>query len=218
MSARWQHLAVAVALVTAAGCSSSSRSRTTVAGLDRADSIETDQASSLSASIAIVDPIEVAVRYVASTDSLMAHSPIGRREIFRQLVTPTALDGQVEAFSEAADRMGASLDVPVERLVWVEAPITAALVASDDLSASVAVWTVSILGSLDGGSPQQVWRTVHVDLELFDGEWLVGSASADAGPTPAPNELALQSGWSDFEVVANWRPVVEGVELQGGGG
>jgi len=75
------------------------------------------------------------------------------------------------------------------------------------------VWTVSILGSPDSGSPQQVWRTVHVDLEEIDGRWLVASASADAGPTPAANELSLQSGWDDFEVVAGWTPVIVGAEL-----
>ena len=80
-------------------------------------------------------------------------------------------------------------------------------------SASVDVWTVSILGAPDAGSPQQVWRTVHVDLELIDGRWLVAAATADAGPTPAANELALQAGWDDFDVVAGWPPVVDGVGL-----
>jgi hypothetical protein len=39
------------------------------------------------------------------------------------------------------------------------------------------------------GSPQQVWRTVHVDLELVDGRWLVAARNADSGPTPAATNL-----------------------------
>lgn len=161
----------------------------------------------------VSDPLHAAVAYVASTDELMAHSPIGRREIFRKMVAPSALDGQVTAFEEAAAQLATTLKVPVERLVWVEAPITATIVEAAGASASVDVWTVSILGAPDAGSPQQVWRTVHVDLELVSGRWLVASATADAGPTPAANELAMQAGWKQFEVVASWPAVVEGVGL-----
>lgn len=159
------------------------------------------------------DARQVALEYVASTDTLMAHSPIGRVEIFRSLLTPSAVGEQVAAFEEAAEQLALTLDVPVERLVWVEAPITATLTGGGDSEAAVDVWTVSILGAPDSGSPQQVWRTVHVDLERLDGRWLVASATAEAGPTPASNELALQSGWDDFVRVAGWDPVVVGVGL-----
>lgn len=159
------------------------------------------------------DPVAAAVRYVASTDELMAHSPVGRREIFRTLVTPSALSGQVVAFERAAATLAETMDVPVERLVWVEAPLTATLVDLVDEEASVDVWTVSILGAADADSPQQVWRTVHVDLGFVGGDWLVDAATADSGPTPAMNELALQSDWDDFAEVAGWPAVVEGAGL-----
>jgi hypothetical protein len=158
-------------------------------------------------------PVAAALAYVASTDTLMAHSSIGRAEIFRSLLTPAAVAEQAAAFDQAAEQLALTLDLPVERLVWVEAPITATLTDSGDLAAAVDVWTVSILGAPDAGSPQQVWRTVHVDLEHLDGRWLVASATADAGPTPASNELALQSGWDEFDVVAGWDPIVVGVGL-----
>src|ERR1700712_4302020 len=100
--------------------------------------------------------IESAVRYVASTDSLMAHSVIGRREIFRKLVVAEQVDAQDAAFESAASTMAAKLGVPVEQLVWVEAPLTASVTAPTEASASVDVWTVSILGIPAKGSPQQV--------------------------------------------------------------
>ncbi len=154
-----------------------------------------------------------ALRYVASTDTLMAHSPIGRAEIFRALVTPSVVREQVAAFEVAAEQLAVTLDVPVERLVWVEAPVTATLVEADESLAAVDVWTVSILGAPGSGSPQQVWRTVHVELERLDDRWLVATATADAGPTPAANELALQSGWDEFDRVARWDPIVVGAGL-----
>ena len=103
--------------------------------------------------------------------------------------------------------------MPVERLTWVESPLTARLSADSGSSALVDVWSVSVLGAPDAGSPPQVWRTVHVHLELTGGRWLVAAADADAGPTPATNELALPAGWTDFEVVARWPAVVQGVGL-----
>jgi hypothetical protein len=143
---------------------------------------------------------------VASTDALMAHSSIGRAEILGSLLTPAAAREQSPALEDAVEQMALTLGVPVERLVWVEAPLTATVREHDERSASVAVWTVSVFGSPDSGSPQQVWRTVQVELELVDGRWLVSAATADAGPTPAGNEFALQSGWDEFDAVANWDP------------
>src|SRR5690606_7618228 len=107
-----------------------------------------------------------------STDGLMAHSSIGRREILRKLVTPEAVAEQVAGIESAAAGLADALGVSVERLTWVEAPLTATLVRRNGPTASVAVWAVSVLGSPDGGPPQQAWRTVHVDLALVDGEWL----------------------------------------------
>jgi hypothetical protein len=160
-----------------------------------------------------LNPVATAVVYVASTDQLMAHSPIGRREIFRRLVVASAVADQMEAFDAAATSLADTLDLTVDRLTWVEAPLTATLVSSSGSTASVDVWAVSILGAPDSGPPQQAWRTVHVDLELVDDVWMVSGATADAGPTPRANDLALPAAWDDFAVVAHWPAVVEGVGL-----
>ncbi len=163
--------------------------------------------------VEVPDPVAAAVTYVASTDALMAHSSIGRREILRKLVTPDALAEQVAGIESAVTGLAEELGVPVERLTWVEAPLTATLLRSDGRSASVDVWVVSVLGAPDGGPPQQAWRTVHVDLAVVDGEWLVSAAEADAGPTPRSNDLALPSGWDEFAKVAGWPAVAPGVGL-----
>jgi hypothetical protein len=153
------------------------------------------------------------VRFVASTDAFMSRSPVGRREILRQLVAPDQLASYINALDRAAADLAEKVDMPIERLVWIEAPLTAALRTSSSTAAAVDVWTVSVLGAPDLGSPQQVWRTVHIELELVDSEWLVTDATADAGPTPASNELALQATWSEFEVVSTWPSATPGADL-----
>lgn len=203
-------------VVMATACSSgppeSSATSTVAASSNRESTVRNSSESNLSET----GPLQAALTYVASTAALMAHSSIGRAEILRSLLTPLAAREQSAALEDAVEQMALTLDVPVERLVWVEAPLTATVREHDETSASVAVWTVSVLGSPDAGSPQQVWRTVQVELELVDGRWFVSAATADAGPTPAGNELALQSGWDEFNFVANWDPVVQGVSLAGG--
>jgi hypothetical protein len=208
--------AVVVALVLAvcAGCSGGgggavehspeSAPRRAVSGSDEAIGVPGATAP---------DPVAAAVAFVASTDNLMAHSSIGRAEIFRKLVVPDQVATNARAFEQVAESMAATLEVPVMRLTWVEAPLTATLAEATDDTATVKVWTVSVLGAPDSGTPQQVWRTVTVVLDLVDGRWLVGDSSADSGPTPATSDLALPAGFDGFAEVAGWPPVVQGVGL-----
>ena len=142
----------------------------------------------------------------------MGYSTVGRREILGRLVTPESLVEQVQALDEAVSGLAEKLGVPSERLTWIEAPLASTTITSESTRATVDVWTVSIIAVRDA-SPEQVWRTVTVDLELRHGAWLVSSSTATAGPTPAPNELAMQSSWGEFEAIAGWTPVVEGQAL-----
>lgn len=201
------HLAVVALLLLGAGCAGST-SASDGGGLEVAATPSSSDADREAPS-----PVDAAVRFVASTDALMSRSSVGRREILRQLVAPEHLAEYVNALERAAADLAEKLDMPIERLTWVEAPVTATLQASSSTNALVDVWTVSVLGAPDLGSPQQVWRTVHVDLELVAGAWLVTEATADAGPTPASNELALQATWDDFEAVSAWPPAISGAEL-----
>jgi hypothetical protein len=160
--------------------------------------------------------ITAAVRYVASTGELFAHSPVGRREILRKLVTPDALGGQAAALDDTATAMSDKLPHPVEEYVWVEAPLTAGIEGNESTSAesvTVAVWTVAVLAHPSGGLVEQVWRTVHVSLQASDNRWLVSQAWTDSGPTPTANELALPSSVDEYLDVARLAPVVPHEEL-----
>ncbi|MGE3326663.1 MAG: hypothetical protein AB7N61_14790 [Acidimicrobiia bacterium] len=159
------------------------------------------------------DPVRAAVAFVAATDNLMAHSSIGRAEIFRKLVVPDQVAANAQAFEQVAESMATTLEVPVIRLTWVEAPLTATLVEAAGDTATVDVWTVAVLGAPDSGPPQQVWRTVTVVLDLVEGQWLVADSSADSGPTPVTSDLALPAAFDAFAEVASWSAVVQGVGL-----
>lgn len=204
---RATHLAVVALLLLGAGCAGST-SASDSGGPQVAATPNISEAERGAPS-----PVYAAVRFVASTNALMSRSPVGRREILRQLVASEHLAEYVNALERAAADLAEKLDMPIERLTWVEAPVTATSQASTSTTATVDVWTVSVLGAPDLGSPQQVWRTVHIDLELVAGAWLVTEATADAGPTPASNDLALQATWDDFEAVSAWPPAIPGAEL-----
>ena len=104
------------------------------------------------------NPLTAAVVYVASTDGLMGRSPVGRAELLRRLATPRSATEQAAALDDATIRLADTLGVQTERLTWVEAPLTATIVQQSDEEASEDVWTVSILGAHDSGSPQAVTR------------------------------------------------------------
>ena len=72
------------------------------------------------------------------------------------------------------------------QLLWSELPLTARVVASDEATAQVEVWSVVVIGIPTADSvPRQAWRTVTVDLAWVEGDWLVSGWSAvtraDAG-------------------------------------
>jgi hypothetical protein len=212
MHSRSLRVVVVLATFAMVACSPA-RSQSSNRSVPTSSDVESATSTGAAPTAAAPDPVVAAIAYVASTDDLMGHSPVGRREIFRKLVAPTEVDTQAVSFELAASELATTLDVPVERLTWVELPITAKVAELTGDSASVDVWTISVLGAPSTGSPQQVWRTVHIDMELSSGRWLVTTATADQGPTPAANELALQAGWKEFQVVASWPAVVKGIGL-----
>lgn len=157
--------------------------------------------------------VELAVRYVASTDQLMAHSSIGRREILKQLVAPSVVDSQLAAIDAVAAQVDERLGQSATELLWVEAPLATSIESSTGSEVTVAVWTVSVFAHPEASLPQQLWRTIHVTIGMIDGRWWVTGATSDAGPTPDANELSLPSTVEEFVPVAGWQPVVAGVEL-----
>lgn len=155
---------------------------------------------------------ELAIRYVGATKELMAHSPIKRREILAEFVRPDDLEAQTRAADATIDDIETRIGRPTVELVWVETPLSAAVEPAPGTATTVTVdvWTVSVFAHPEAPTVEQLWRTVHVTVDLVAGQWRVTHVSSSEGPTPTANELALASPVEDFVEVASWTPAAGG--------
>ena len=156
--------------------------------------------------------VAAAVRYVASTDELMARSMVVRRDILAKLVAPEVLDAQTAALEATIASFEQARKVSVTRFVWVETPLTATI--TDTLAPGlvrVGVWSVSIMSQPGSTTAEQAWRTITVTVRSTAGHWLVTAVAATPGPTPIGNVLAVPSPVAEFLTVAAWPAVVSGV-------
>ena len=161
-------------------------------------------------------PSTAALAYVASTDDLMAHSPVGRREIFRKLVD--ARLGRRHSSSRSSRRrreLATTLDVPVERLVWVEAPIygDAGRQRRRTRRRSTCGRCRSSVRRTPGRRSRCGARSTSISSRSTSRGWLVDEATADAGPTPAANELVVAVRLGRLRARGWLAAVVEGVGL-----
>ena len=155
---------------------------------------------------------ELAIRYVAAAKYLMAHSPIKRREVLAEFVKPEGLDAQTRAVDATIDDIETRIGRAASELVWVETPLSATIEPAPDSATTVTVdvWTVSVFAHPEAPTVEQLWRTVHVTVDLVAGQWRVTHVSSSEGPTPTANELALASPVEDFVEVASWTPAAGG--------
>jgi hypothetical protein len=184
---------------------------------DRADAdvaIETDPAGRGGSGPAqpiptqdVDDPVVVAADVVALTGEVVAAGPISRRELIESFTTadfgPTLADTTASQLSELQLEFGVAGLSPAD-LRAIEVPVTARLVDRDDRRARVEVWSVMSVSVERSGGARQVWRTVGVDLDLVEGEWLVDGWHSTLGPTPALAPDAPISSAGDVAVVLAW--------------
>lgn len=185
-----------VLAVILAGCSGKSASATRPSPPRQSTTIARVTSTKPAVVPANEGPRAIAIRYVAATGELVAHSPIRQRETLATLVVPEMVDAHLSAITRTLGDLEAKVGHPTTELVWVESPLT----AFADLSARpvvVDVWTVSILAHPSARLVEQVWRTVRVTLtEVSPGRWLVVDAAASAGPTPITVDGFLRvAGW-----------------------
>ena len=159
--------------------------------------------------------VAAAVRYAASTGELVTHSPIGRREILRRLVTPETVDGELQALNETTARLEKDRKASTLALTWVEAPLTATVLEVVDTGrVRVAVWTLSVLAGPTSSTAEQLWRTLEITVTVRAGRWLVAEVRSRSGPTPSGNPLALPTPVTDFTTAAGWGRLVSGESLR----
>lgn len=78
-----------------------------------------------------------------------------------------------------------SLSASPGRVWWIVRPLAWRLELLTSETASVSVWTVTVLSAADVAVPQADWVTLAVDLEWTGDRWLVDGIRDDPGPTPA---------------------------------
>jgi hypothetical protein len=159
-------------------------------------------------------PEDAAVRYVLATRDLMAHGPIGRREVLRHLMT-------VDGYARAVGTIDATIDdletrlrdtqgvsVSAASLTWVEAPLTEHCETVAPTAARCVVWSLSVFGARQLDAVHAAWRTVTIELRIDGTRWLVEGAEAVAGPAPSTAPVAGASDFDEFARVATAAPVV----------
>ena len=153
------------------------------------------------------DPVAVAADVVALTGEVVDAGPISRRELIESFTTadfgPILADTTAAQLSDLQLEFGVAGLSPAD-LRAIEVPVTARLVERVDHRARVEVWSVMAVSVERSGGARQVWRTVGVDLDLVDGEWLVDGWHSTLGPTPALAPEAPVSSAGDVADVLAW--------------
>ena len=153
------------------------------------------------------DPVVVATDVVALTGEVVDAGPISRRELIESFATadfgPTLADTTAAQLSELQLEFGVA-GLSTADLRAIEVPVTARLIERDQHRARVEVWSVMAVSVELSGGARQVWRTVGVDLDLVDGEWLVDGWHSSLGPTPALAPEAPVSSADDVADVLAW--------------
>ncbi len=160
------------------------------------------------------DPVAFARHVVALTGEVVGRGPISRRELIESFTTPefgpALADTTAAQLSELQLEFGVAGLGPAD-LRAVEVPVTARLVERVGDRARVEVWSVVSVAVERSGGARQVWRTVGVDLDLVEGEWLVDGWDSTLGPTPALAPEAPISSAGDVADALAWGAVRSGL-------
>jgi hypothetical protein len=178
------------------------------AGRDLSESVQHDPTPEVD------DPIAFATHVVALTGEVVRRGPISRRELIESFTTPgfgpTLADTTAAQMSELQLEFGVAGLGPAD-LRAIEVPVTARLVERVGDRARVEVWSVLSVAVERSGGARQVWRTVGIDLDLVEGEWLVDGWNSTLGPTPALAPEAPISSASDVADALAWGAVRSGL-------
>lgn len=113
--------------------------------------------------------------YLTDDEITAAVTEIATPEAARSLAAET-----IEEIRIARDELASSSG----RVWWLVHPLAWRVESYSEDSASVAVWTVTLLAATGVALPQTAWMTVTVDLAWVDDGWRVDAVRDRPGPTP----------------------------------
>lgn len=151
-----------------------------------------------------------AVAYVTATEAVATAGPLERNDLIRAFCTeafaPSLVASTNRELDEVLFALGGRGFSPSD-LTWYEFPLTAKASVVTDASASVEVWSVSVI-SVDGGSvARQVWHAETVSLVWQDDDWKVAGWESSPGPTPGLGGEVELSSVTDVGAFAGRSPV-----------
>jgi len=202
VSAGFALLLLASALVIGRQSGASSPSNTTVdVGAEVATTAPSDEVRS---------PESTAAGVVAMTGEVARAGFISRRDLIQSFCTPAfgprladdtsdQLDDLLLEFAErGADAAGLSV---------LEQPVRVRTISATPTRARVAVWSVLVVAAPGAATARMIWRTVTLDLELIEGEWLVDGWESKSGPTPMASPDVAITPADDVSEQIDWSPV-----------
>jgi hypothetical protein len=144
---------------------------------------------------------------VRSTGAIARARFITRADMIRSLTTgayaPTLASLSASELGEMTAELGDAKVTPSE-LVWSEIPLTERVVAADDLTARLQVWSVLVVAVPDVGAPRQLWRTVTIDLAWESDDWKISGWASTPGPTPLLDADSAVASTAQIAEVTGW--------------
>lgn len=131
-------------------------------------------------------------------DPLLLVDTRRRRAVVARIATPGYRRELEPAIGATYEHLRSELGTDPSRIAMRMHALGYRVEAYDGRRASVAVWQVTILGSIDR-APVAAWATSRAELRWSEGRWLVARFGADTpGPTPAVTAPANASPPVEF--------------------
>jgi hypothetical protein len=128
--------------------------------------------------------VTAAVRYSAASQRWLYLTDNEVAAAVAEIATPGAARSLAD---ETVEEMRVARDELVNtsgRVWWLVHPLAWRVESFSAGSASIAVWTVTVLSATGVAVPQTEWMTVTVDLAWVDDGWRVDAIRDRPGPTP----------------------------------
>lgn len=115
--------------------------------------------------------------------------PSWRTSVLQRIAAPEARGRLVKQWTdgmrlvEASTKLVTSVRLHHAVLGFTKS-IAYKVVDYSDEQAKVQVWSVSVLGGVDGFAPTTGWQTTTYVMEWHDGKWLLADSQIKDGPTP----------------------------------
>src|SRR5262249_35753589 len=126
--------------------------------------------------------VKAALAYAAASQDWLYLTDDEVVEAVRAVATPASADRLSHEVLDQVRTARGSLVESSGRVWWIVRPLAWRVDDYATETASVSVWTVSVLSAIGVAVPQTEWATTTLDLEWTAGGWRVAAAHDSRGP------------------------------------